>query len=47
MVRMYEEQVHDAEENYILDQSESSRSSLHELNAQYIKFIKLEDTILK
>ncbi|XP_015057525.1 uncharacterized protein LOC107003747 [Solanum pennellii] len=46
-VRMYEEQVHEAEENYILNQSDSNRSTLHELNAQYIKFLKLEDTILK
>nr|XP_004252203.1 uncharacterized protein LOC101264798 [Solanum lycopersicum] len=46
-VRMYEEQVHEAEEKYILDQIDSNRSTLHELNAQYIKFLKLEDNILK
>ncbi|XP_069145909.1 uncharacterized protein [Solanum lycopersicum] len=46
-VRMYEEQVHEAEEKYILDQTNSNRSTLHELNAQYIKFLKIEDTILK
>ncbi|XP_069154435.1 uncharacterized protein [Solanum lycopersicum] len=46
-VRMYEEQVHEAEENYILNQTDSNRSILYELNAQYIKFLKCEDTILK
>ena len=46
-VRMYEEQMHDAEEKYIQSQTESNRSTLHELNAQYIKFLKLEDTTLK
>lgn len=46
-VGMYEEQVHKAEENYILNHSDSNRSDLHEINAQYIKFLKLKDTILK
>nr|XP_019067280.1 uncharacterized protein LOC109119268 [Solanum lycopersicum] len=46
-VRMYEEQVHEAEEKYTLDQTDSNRSALHELNAQYIRFLKLEDNILK
>ena len=37
--RMYEEQVHNSEENYIIDQSDSNRSILHEINAKYIKFL--------
>ena len=44
---MYEKQVHNAEENYITKQSDSNRSIHHEINAKYIKFFKLEDTILK
>ncbi|XP_015058305.1 uncharacterized protein LOC107004576 [Solanum pennellii] len=47
MLRMYEEQVHKAEENYINNQSDSNTSILHVINAKYIKFLKLEDTILK
>ena len=46
-VRMYQEQVHKAEENYIIKQSESNRSILHEINAKYIKFFMMEDNILK
>ena len=46
-VRMYEEQVHKAEENYLSNQNDSNRSFLHEINVKYIKFLKLEDTILK
>ena len=41
---MYEEQVHEAEEKYILDQSDSNRSALHEINGQNIEFLKFEDT---
>ena len=44
---MYEEQVHNAEEKYITNQSGSNRSILHEINAKYIKFLNLEDTIIK
>ena len=39
--------MHDAEEKYIQSQTEANRSNLHELNAQYIKFLKMEDTTLK
>ena len=46
-VWIYEEQVHKAEENYITNQSESNWSILHEINAKYIKFLRLENTILK
>lgn len=45
--KIYDEQVHKAEEKYILDPIDSNRRGLHELNAQYIKFLKLEDTISK
>ena len=42
-----DEKVHKAKENFILDQCESNKTALLELNAQYIKFLKLEDTNLK
>ena len=41
-VRMYEEQVHIAEKNYITNQSYLNKSILHENNAKYIKFLKME-----
>lgn len=44
---MHEKQKHKIEENYIRDESDTHKSSLLEINAQYIKFLKLEDTILK
>ena len=40
-VRVYEEKVYNAEVNYIINHI------LHDINAKYIKFLKLEDTILK
>ena len=43
--RMYEEQVYKAMEDYITNQNDANRSSLHEINSKYIKFLKLEDTI--
>lgn len=46
-VKMYEEQIHNAEEKCILDSMDSNWTNLHELNAQYIKFLKLEDSIFK
>ncbi|WMV32724.1 hypothetical protein MTR67_026109 [Solanum verrucosum] len=46
-VREYEEKVRNAEENLINDQKETNRATLHELNAKYIKFLKLEDSIFK
>ncbi|XP_015161095.1 uncharacterized protein [Solanum tuberosum] len=46
-VRDFEEKVKTMEEQLIQDPSESNRSILHELNARYIKFLKLEDSILK
>ena len=44
---MYREHVHKAEEDYITHLNDANRSSLHEMNVKYIKFLKLEDTILK
>ena len=41
-VMMYEEQVHKVKENYITNQSDSNRNILHENNAKYIKFLKIE-----
>ena len=46
-VRMYEDQVHKAEEEYIIHPNDAKISALHEINAKYIKFLKMEDTILK
>ncbi|KAH0684447.1 hypothetical protein KY289_022199 [Solanum tuberosum] len=46
-VKEYEERVRAAEENLIHTHNESSRTTLHELNAEYIRFLKLEDSILK
>uniref|UniRef100_M1DB34 Retrotransposon protein, unclassified n=1 Tax=Solanum tuberosum TaxID=4113 RepID=M1DB34_SOLTU len=36
-----------AEEKYIQTNSDQDRSSLHALNAEYIRFLKLEESILK
>ena len=44
---MYEEQVHKAEEEYVIQLNDANRSALHEINAKYIKFLKMEDTIMK
>ncbi|KAH0772311.1 hypothetical protein KY290_016292 [Solanum tuberosum] len=46
-VREYEERVRSAEENLIQDHSDTNRTTLHELNAEYIRFLKIEDSILK
>ncbi|KAG5580316.1 hypothetical protein H5410_050943 [Solanum commersonii] len=46
-VREYEEKIRMAEEELIQDQKETNRTALHEQNAEYIKFLKLEDSILK
>ena len=45
-VSMFEEWVHKDEENYMSNQSYTNRCFLHKINAKYIKFLKLEDTIL-
>ncbi|XP_049365117.1 uncharacterized protein LOC125829910 [Solanum verrucosum] len=46
-VKEYEEKVRKAEENLIQDHTEKNRTTLHELNAKYIRFLKMEDSILK
>ncbi|WMV13667.1 hypothetical protein MTR67_007052 [Solanum verrucosum] len=46
-VRDYEERVRLAEEELIHNNTEEQRTKLHGLNAEYIKFMKLEDSILK
>lgn len=38
--------MHKDEENYMSNQSYTNRCFLHKINAKYIKFLKLEDTIL-
>lgn len=44
---MYEEEGHKPQEKYIFDPIDTNRIALHDLNAQYIKFQKVEDIILK
>ncbi|XP_049348952.1 uncharacterized protein LOC125813502 [Solanum verrucosum] len=46
-VKEYEEKVRIAEENLIHNQTEDNRTTLHELNANYSRFLKMEDSILK
>ncbi|WMV07509.1 hypothetical protein MTR67_000894 [Solanum verrucosum] len=43
----YEEQVRGAEETLITANTEENRSKLHNINAQYIRYLKLEQSILK
>ncbi|XP_049347584.1 uncharacterized protein LOC125812144 [Solanum verrucosum] len=43
----FEEQVKAAEEDVIQQNTEENRTKLHIINAQYIKYIKLEASILK
>ncbi|XP_049348971.1 uncharacterized protein LOC125813526 [Solanum verrucosum] len=46
-VKEYEEKVRTAEESLIHEHSDTNRAKLHELNAKYIRFLKVEDSILK
>ncbi|KAG5585976.1 hypothetical protein H5410_046410 [Solanum commersonii] len=46
-VKDYEERVKQVEENLIQQNSEENRTTLHGLNAKYIKFMKLEEAILR
>ncbi|WMV32834.1 hypothetical protein MTR67_026219 [Solanum verrucosum] len=46
-VRSFEEQVRAAEEEIITNNSEANRTKLHYVNANYIKYLKLESSILK
>lgn len=43
----YEEQVRQAEIDLILNNIEVNRAKLHALNVEYIKFLKVEESILK
>lgn len=44
-VRGFEEKHKDAEENLIQNNSVTDRESLHAINAQYTRYLKLEDAI--
>ncbi|XP_055825760.1 uncharacterized protein LOC129894213 [Solanum dulcamara] len=46
-VKEYEEEVRQAEENLIIMHSNENRSKLHAINAEYIKYLKMEDAILR
>ncbi|XP_049391547.1 uncharacterized protein LOC125855953 [Solanum stenotomum] len=46
-VRDYEDKVKVAEENLIQNNTEENRTTLHELNAEYIRYMKFEDSILR
>ncbi|XP_015165490.1 uncharacterized protein [Solanum tuberosum] len=47
IVRDHEERVRVAEEALIVNNSTENRANLHMINARYIKYLKLEDSILK
>jgi len=47
IVRDHEERVRVAEEALIANNSTENRVSLHQINARYIKYLKLEASILK
>ncbi|XP_055814708.1 uncharacterized protein LOC129884436 [Solanum dulcamara] len=46
-VKEYEEAVRQAEEDLINRQSNENRSKLHAINAEYIRYMKMENTILR
>ncbi|XP_049343830.1 uncharacterized protein LOC125808125 [Solanum verrucosum] len=46
-VKEYENRVKLAEELFIQTNTEENRTALHELNTNYIRFLKLEESILK
>ncbi|XP_059289464.1 uncharacterized protein LOC132042983 [Lycium ferocissimum] len=46
-VKEFEEKVKEAEEELINNNNEENRTKLHKLNAEYIRFLKLEKSILK
>ncbi|KAH0771678.1 hypothetical protein KY290_015659 [Solanum tuberosum] len=47
LVKEYEEQVRQAEEEVMMNNTEANRAKLHHCNAKYIKYLKLESFILK
>lgn len=46
-MKEYEEQVRQAEEDLIVNTTDENRAKLYALNAEYIKFLKVEEFILK
>ncbi|XP_069150536.1 uncharacterized protein [Solanum lycopersicum] len=46
-VKQYEKGVKEAEDNYIMNNSQENREKLYASNAQYIKYLKLEHAILQ
>ncbi|XP_049399717.1 uncharacterized protein LOC125863742 [Solanum stenotomum] len=46
-VKDFEARVKEAEDNLIHNNTEEQRSKLHGINAEYIRFMKMEDSILK
>ncbi|XP_015168633.1 uncharacterized protein [Solanum tuberosum] len=46
-VKSYEDRVRIAEEEMLQNNSQASRAKLHQLNVDYIKYLKLESSILK
>lgn len=47
VVKEYEENVRIAEKELINNNSEENRSKLHRMNAEYIRYLKMEKSILK
>lgn len=46
-VKDFEERVRNAEEEVINNNSEENKAKLHQINADYIRHLKLEEAILK
>ncbi|KAG5595026.1 hypothetical protein H5410_036258 [Solanum commersonii] len=46
-VKDFEARVKEAEDNLIHNNTEEQRAELHGINAKYIRFMKMEDSILK
>lgn len=46
-VKKYEDSVKKSKENLIQTPNESNRADLHEVNANYIRFVMVEDSIMK
>lgn len=46
-VEEFEERVNNAEEDLVSNRIEENRINIHHLNAEYIKFLKLKESILK
>ncbi|KAG5585832.1 hypothetical protein H5410_046266 [Solanum commersonii] len=46
-VKEFDERVKVAEDNLLQNNTEKHREELHSINAEYIKYMKLEEAILK